>query len=178
MAEQRIIKAVIGLGNPGKQYAATRHNIGFCVLDALCDQLGGTWQTHKIFLEATAMIDDSAIRLIKPQTYMNSSGAVMPELKKKGITCDQILVVHDELQLVFGQVKYRFGGSARGHNGLKSIMQQCGQEFGRICCGIGRPEHQDEVPNYVLQPFTESVHEVEAMQHKAIELILHALKQQ
>ena len=178
MTDKRMTKVIIGLGNPGKQYAATRHNIGFCVLDVLNDHLGGTWQAHKFFCQATVVIDDRVIRLIKPQTYMNSSGLVIPELKKKGINCDQILVVHDELQLPFGQVKYRFGGSARGHNGLKSIMQQCGQEFGRICCGIDRPEHQDEVPNYVLQPFTESAHEVETMQRKAIDLILHSLQQQ
>ena len=178
MTDKRTIKAIIGLGNPGRQYAATRHNVGFCVLDLLCDQLSGTWQTHRLFLQALVMIDDHPIQLIKPQTYMNSSGLVIPELKKKGIMCDQILVVHDELQLPFGQVKYRFGGSARGHNGLKSIIQSCGPEFGRICCGIDRPEKQEEVPNYVLQPFSESMDAVEKLQHTAIELIMHTLKQQ
>ena len=91
---------------------------------------------------ATIRIGDHAVLRVKPQTFMNDSGNVIPALRKKGITCNDILVVHDELELPFGTVKTKMGGSAKGHNGLRSIIGQCGADFARLRCGIGRPEER------------------------------------
>src|SRR5579871_1211881 len=115
------IKAIIGLGNPGKQYYHHRHTIGFRVLDALCEHYGGNWQTKEMMEYAEIVVNGKNIMLIKPQTYMNSSGKVIPFLQKKGLQPANLLVVHDELELPFGTIKVRVGGSAKGHNGLKSI---------------------------------------------------------
>src|SRR6476659_10776791 len=107
------LKAVIGLGNPGKKYEYNRHNIGFLVVDALCDRYNGVWQEHALMHTATVRIEDKQIILVKPQTFMNSSGQIMPALRKQGIGADNIIVVHDELEVAFGIVKTRTGGSAR-----------------------------------------------------------------
>jgi PTH1 family peptidyl-tRNA hydrolase len=86
---------------------------------------------------------------------MNDSGKVVSMLKKKGIQASEVLVIHDELELPFGTVKERFGGSAKGHNGLKSLIQAMGPDFKRLRCGVGRPEHRQDVPKYVLENFSQ-----------------------
>jgi len=148
------IKAIIGLGNPGSQYYRHRHSIGFRVLDELAQEYGATWRTAENMDYALIRVNDQEIFLIKPTTYMNSSGKVLPWLQKKGIKADQILVVHDELEKKFGEVLLKFGGSHKGHNGLKSIMNMIGADFWRLRFGIGRPEEREEVPNYVLTDFS------------------------
>lgn len=152
------IRAVIGLGNPGARYAKTRHNIGFRVVENLAAQLNAAWQsTDKMDVAQASMTVDgsvSSVYLIKPQTFMNDSGKVMSFLTKKGIKPEQVVVVHDELEKPFGNLSMRFGGSAKGHNGLRSIMGVVGAEFWRLRFGIGRPENRDEVGDYVLTPFT------------------------
>ncbi len=154
------IKAIIGLGNPGKQYYHNRHNIGFRVLDSLCQSNGGSWQTKDNMEYAEITLNNHKIMLIKPQTYMNSSGKVIPFLQKKGVMPAHLLVVHDELELPFGSIKLRVGGSAKGHNGLKSIIQAWGPDFARLRVGIGRPAEREEVPDYVLQDFTENAAQI------------------
>ncbi len=166
-----MIKAIIGLGNPGPKYYETRHNIGFQVLDALANQYNGKWSHKDHFDEATIQINDTPIILIKPTTFMNDSGKVMPYLQKKGIKLSEILVVHDELEKPFGAVSYRIGGSARGHNGLRSIIAHGGAEFGRIRMGIGRPNEREQVADFVLKPFTEKREDVDAMIAKGLDLI-------
>lgn len=94
---------------------------------------------------------------------MNDSGRVIPALLKQGIKAENILVVHDELEIPFGSVKLKLGGSHRGHNGLRSIIGVCGENFRRIRCGIGRPANKEDVPDYVLKPFSESEQQVEQM---------------
>ena len=162
------IKAIIGLGNPGTKYAHTRHNIGFNVLDALAEKYHAAWRKREQMEVAEIQHSDKTIILIKPQTSMNLSGAVIPFLTKQGIKPDQILVVHDELELPFGKIATKTGGSAKGHNGLKSIIAACGPEFHRLRFGIGRPDKQEDVPAYVLQNFSEHPDEL-------ARLISHAL---
>ncbi len=99
------IKAIIGLGNPGNRYYATRHNIGFRIVDALCTKYGGNWKAQDSMEVAHVVIGDKKILLIKPQTYMNESGRIIPALTKQGIKAENIVVVHDELELPFGSIK-------------------------------------------------------------------------
>lgn len=166
-----MIKAIIGLGNPGPKFYPTRHNIGFQVVDALANQYGGSWNSKNFHAETTIRIGDTPLLLIKPLTFMNDSGKVMPYLQKKGIKPDQVIVVHDELEKPFGKVSYRMGGSARGHNGLRSIIGAVGKEFGRIRMGIGRPENRDDVGDFVLQSFCQKQEDVDAMIALALNLI-------
>jgi PTH1 family peptidyl-tRNA hydrolase len=150
------IKAIIGLGNPGPAYYATRHNIGFLVLDALADQNMGMWQSKQNMEICSINLDGKNILLVKPQTFMNDSGKVLGYLAKQGIKQDNILVVHDEMELPFGAIKLKFDGSAKGHNGLKSIMAHGGSNFLRLRFGIDRPIDRSEVSDYVLGKFKES----------------------
>ena len=163
---------IIGLGNPGPKFNYTRHNIGFMVLDALAAEFDATWRATSQNLEVAELyINDKEILLIKPQTFMNSSGLVIPYLAKKGIKPENILVVHDELEIAFGAVKLRQGGSARGHNGLRSIIEACGPDFWRLRMGIGRPVDNTQVGDFVLQKFSENHELVEQMVQTAVELI-------
>lgn len=171
-----MIKAIIGLGNPGPKFYATRHNIGFQVVDALANQYNGRWSSKDLFDECVIQINDTPIILIKPMTFMNDSGKVMPYLAKKGIKVENLLVVHDELEKPFGTVNYRLGGSAKGHNGLRSIMAHGGENFGRIRVGISRPPEREQVPDYVLKPFTEKQDDIDAMIGKALDLIEEQVK--
>lgn len=165
------IKAIIGLGNPGPHYYHTRHNIGFRVLDALAEKHHLSWQNKESMEIARWDLDGKTILLIKPQTFMNTSGKVIPALLKQGIKPENMLVVHDELEQPFGNLKIRIGGSARGHNGLKSIIAACGDQFARLRFGIGRPTFKEDVPNYVLEKFKESPEDLEQLMHKAVAMI-------
>lgn len=151
------IKAIIGLGNPGQQYAKNRHNIGFRIVDELVQTHGGTWRTTGDMAIAEIQVvttnGSKLIIIIKPQTYMNSSGRVIPFLQKKGIAPEEILVIHDELEKKLGALQLRLGGSARGHNGLKSLIGAMGENFWRLRFGIDRPMDKADVPNYVLSNF-------------------------
>lgn len=170
------LKAVIGLGNPGARYELTRHNIGFRVVDALAQQHHAEFKKQDIMLLTTIMINDVPLILIKPQTFMNDSGKVISFLQKKGITADEILVVHDELELPFGELKFKIGGSAKGHNGLRSIIQVLGPDFHRLRIGVGRPEQREEVSDYVLQKFKEPTESVEQIIEKAVTDIENSVK--
>lgn len=151
---KELIRVVIGLGNPGQKYYKTRHSIGFRVVDELADAGGSTWQNVNNMSYAVIEREGlPTLYLIKPQTFMNSSGAVLPWVMKKGIKGDQIVVVHDELEKGFGCLQMRLGGSARGHNGLRSIIESIGQDFWRLRFGIGRPSDATPVGDFVLQPF-------------------------
>ena len=165
------IKAIIGLGNPGQRYYNNRHNIGFRVVDEIAAQHGGMWQDKNNMEIADVLINNQKILLIKPQTFMNESGKVVPFLIKQGIRAENILVVHDELEKPFGKMAFKVGGSHRGHNGLRSIIGICGADFSRLRFGIGRPEHKDEVSRYVLQNFSEDQAEVEHLIAQAVLMI-------
>lgn len=170
-----MIKALIGLGNPGTQYTNNRHNIGFRILDVLAAEHYGSWSKKDNLEYAEITINNNKILLIKPLTFMNSSGAVIPWLQKKGIKAEEIVVVHDELELPFGKVALKLGGSAKGHNGLKSIIERCGDQFYRLRFGIGRPERKEDVPDYVLSNFSESESVRASLIEQAISLLTKQL---
>lgn len=150
------IKAIIGLGNPGPKFIYNRHNIGFKILDQLNDESESNWSKEKNFEISNIEINNKNIILIKPQTFMNNSGEVIPYLTKKGIKPENIIVIHDELEKPFGKTSIKQGGSARGHNGLKSIIEKIGPDFWRLRFGIGRPLDKSQVPDYVLSNFDKS----------------------
>lgn len=135
------MKAIVGLGNPGNQYAGTRHNVGFMVVDRLADMYGAPAAKSRFKgLVTETTIDSEKVVLLKPQTFMNASGdsvRLMGAWYK--LYADEILIVLDELDLGFGTLRLRERGSAGGHNGLSSVIQQIGtNEFPRLRIGIGR----------------------------------------
>lgn len=151
------MKLVVGLGNPGKDYAQTRHNIGFMALDRLHTALAATeWQKKFNGLIATAHCGDEKLYLLKPQTFMNLSGqAVGAAAQFYKITLADIIVLHDELELPPARTRIKQGGGAAGHNGLKSIDSTLGQDYWRLRLGIGRPPaDRESVHDYVLHNFT------------------------
>ncbi len=168
---EKTIKAIIGLGNPGPQFRGTRHNIGFMIVDALADKYHGSWQKKDAMELAQIRINDHNIMLIKPQTFMNNSGAIIPFLQKKGIKAQNMLVVHDELEKPFGSILFKEGGSARGHNGLRSIMAVAGPDFFRVRFGISRPERKEDVGDYVLQRFQQDPVDVQEGIEKALTIL-------
>jgi peptidyl-tRNA hydrolase, PTH1 family len=164
--QKKEIKAIIGLGNPGSKYSWNRHNIGFRIINSLAKSFFVSWKSSENMEVAQVRLNQDGgestdvftagkmIYLIKPQTFMNSSGKVVPFLQKRGISAENVLVIHDELEKKFGQLSIRFGGSARGHNGLRSLISIIGPKFWRFRFGIGRPDDRQEVSNYVLSNFT------------------------
>ncbi len=167
-----VVSAIIGLGNPGTKFVHTRHNIGFRIVDALAKKHGAAWRDKDMMELADVMLDHTPVILVKPQTFMNSSGKVIPYLFKKGIKPENILVVHDELEKKFGNISIKFGGSARGHNGLRSIIEVAGtKDFPRLRFGIGRPENKNDVGNYVLRNFSEPEEEIDHLIDKSVEMI-------
>lgn len=153
------MKLIIGLGNPGRQYDLTRHNVGFAVLDALAEQHNLAW---KAVQQGQALITelDSPQRavLAKPQTFMNLSGEAAADLVKKyHAPAESLWIVHDELDLPFGRLQLKVGGGTAGHNGLESIVDRVGfADFVRLRIGIGPTERpsQFDGASYVLQHFT------------------------
>ena len=150
-----MIRLFVGLGNPGPEYEATRHNAGFWWVDALADKLGARLQAERSYFGLAARVNrpDGPVWLLEPMTYMNRSGQSVAALARFfKIEPQQILVVHDELDVEPGQAKLKKGGSTGGHNGLKDIQAQLGsQDFWRLRLGIGHPGHRAEVVDYVLR---------------------------
>ncbi len=151
-----MIRLFVGLGNPGPEYDATRHNAGFWWVDALAGQLGARLVPERAYQGLAARVNRPGaepVWLLQPMTFMNRSGAsVAPLARFFKIQPSEILVVHDELDLLPGQAKLKFGGSAAGHNGLKDIHGMLGTlDFWRLRLGIGHPGVKAEVVNYVLK---------------------------
>ncbi|MEZ5101418.1 MAG: aminoacyl-tRNA hydrolase [Thermoleophilia bacterium] len=148
---------VVGLGNPGRQYRDTRHNVGFMVVDEVARRCGAGFRGKFTGDIAEARLDGARIGLLKPITYMNESGrSVGPAIRFYKLPLEQVLVVHDEVDLPTGRLQLRLGGGLAGHNGLRSIVAAVGsQEFGRLRVGVGRPERGDPRPvaDYVLSAF-------------------------
>jgi PTH1 family peptidyl-tRNA hydrolase len=139
---------VAGLGNPGREYAATRHNVGFLVADELARRHGGSWRSKFSGDLAEVRVDGARVALLKPQTYMNLSGrSVQPAARFFKVEPDALLVVHDEVDLEPGRLQLRAGGGLAGHNGLRSVAQALGsQDFLRLRVGVGRPQRGDPRP--------------------------------
>ncbi len=151
-----MIRLIVGLGNPGPDYEATRHNAGFWWVDALAQQLGARLVPERSYQALAARVNRPGaepVWLLQPMTYMNRSGFSVATLARFfKIAPEQVLVVHDELDLLPGQSKLKRGGSAAGHNGLKDIQAQLGSpDFWRLRLGIGHPGVKAEVVHYVLK---------------------------
>ncbi len=145
----------VGLGNPGPTYEKNRHNIGFRVIDRLVEETGAHALNSKI---SNSILFKSGNRIfLKPITYMNNSGeSVFSVSTFYKISTQKIIVIHDDIDIPFGSIRFKIGGGHGGHNGLKSIDSFVGKEYARIRLGVGRPENKDEVTGYVLSNFTET----------------------
>lgn len=153
MTEHTPIRLIVGLGNPGDSYADTRHNAGFWLVDLLAQRHGGTFRTERKFNAelATLDIEGNEVRLLKPKTWMNRSGqAVQAAAAYLKFAPENILVVHDDLDLPPGTARLKLGGGAGGHNGLKDVIAQLGPGFWRLRLGVGHPGHRAEVVDHVL----------------------------
>lgn len=170
------MKMIAGLGNPGSEYARTKHNVGFMFLDALAEKLGAdNWKTKYDALVAEARIGTEKVLLVKPLTYMNESGrAVGPLMSWYKLAPEDLIVVHDDMDIPAGTIRIRRKGSAGGHNGMKSILYHVGDEnFPRLRIGIGRPLPGWTVVKHVLAPFSE---EDAPKIREAIDYLLPALE--
>jgi PTH1 family peptidyl-tRNA hydrolase len=152
------LKLILGLGNPGREYAATRHNVGWWAVDHLAKEWDlGEWKKDGQSLATYGRVDGVPVRLVKPQTYMNLSGAALIVYQRRetwNFSTD-LLVIVDEVALPLGRLRIRASGSAGGHNGLKSIERQlASQNYARLRIGI-RPEHEiRDLADFVLAPFS------------------------
>lgn len=148
------IRLIVGLGNPGREYADTRHNAGFWFCERLADRLGVSLSVESRFHGLVGHGRQQGVWLLLPQTFMNRSGQAVGALARfHRIPPAEILVVHDELDIPPGQLRLKFGGGLGGHNGLKDITAHLGtQDYWRLRIGIGHPGDRDEVVDYVLKP--------------------------
>jgi len=157
------VKLVVGLGNPGERYAGTRHNAGFMVADALHAGCPSACPFRDRFEGrlARASLEGQDVLLLKPETFMNRSGrSVARALGYHRLTPEQLLVVHDDLDLDFGVLRIKVGGGSGGHRGLDSCFAELGtRDFARVRVGIGRPEPGVDPVDYVLSPFDEGQRE-------------------
>jgi peptidyl-tRNA hydrolase, PTH1 family len=150
---------VVGLGNPGKEYAANRHNVGFMVADLLAARIGAKFgrnkRAHAEVAEGRLGFGGPKLILAKPLTYMNLSGAPVVALAQFfKVPVDNVVAVHDELDLPYGQVRSKRGGGEGGHNGLRSMSKSLGtKEYARVRFGIGRPPGRQDPADYVLSDF-------------------------
>jgi PTH1 family peptidyl-tRNA hydrolase len=148
---------VAGLGNPGREYQHTRHNVGWLVLDELARRHGGSWRSKFSGSLAEVRLGDAKLALLKPETYMNESGrSVAAAARFFKVPVESLLVVHDDVDLEPGRLQARRGGGLAGHNGLRSLAQHLGsQDFLRLRIGVGRPGRGDPRPvaDWVLSPF-------------------------
>ena len=173
------MKIIAGLGNPGAEYAHTKHNVGFMLVDALAEELGiDAWREKFNALVAEGRIGAEKVLLVKPLTYMNESGrALAPLLDWYKLAPEELIVVHDDMDIAAGTIRLRRKGSAGGHNGIKSLLAHIGsQEFSRVRIGIGRPLPGWTVVRHVLAPFSAEdgpkVHEAIAYLLPAVECIV------
>lgn len=165
---------IVGLGNPGSEYEGTRHNIGF----AVAEELGRRWGLSKprtkyrgLLTEGRTAPGGPRVAILEPQTYMNEAGkSAGPARGAYKLELDRVLVLHDEIDLPFGEIRTRMGGGLAGHNGLKSLRQGLGSaDFARVRIGVGRPPttDPDRVAAYVLGRFREPVDEVSELIKRA-----------
>jgi PTH1 family peptidyl-tRNA hydrolase len=147
---------VVGLGNPGTEYISTRHNIGFLVAERIADRFGIKFRIAPSNALIADMHDvDRRILIVKPQTFMNSSGRTVKMLRDCfDVPVDRILIVHDDMDVPFGEVRLKEAGGSAGHKGLQSVIDELGTEdFKRLRLGIGRPPGKKDPSDFVLEPF-------------------------
>lgn len=161
------MKLLVGLGNPGSEYAATRHNIGFMAVDRLVRRHSFPAFKDKFNAQvAEGVIGSEKVILLKPQTYMNESGqAVLAACAFYKIKPSDIIVIHDDMDLAAGKVRVKTGGGSGGHNGIKSIDAHIGTDYARVRVGVGKPDAPERVIGWVLSPF-------EATDKKQVDAVL------
>ena len=176
------MKLIVGLGNPGREYEMTRHNLGFMLIDTLYSKAGGRrFRSESNAMVAEAVLSDQRVLLVKPQTYMNLSGdAVRPLLARYGEgEISNLIVASDDVALPFGMIRVRPRGSAGGQKGLKSIIERLGsQEFARVRLGV-KPDHPlSDLSNFVLSPIRNRDREqLAAILEKAAEAVIVILSE-
>lgn len=147
---------VVGLGNPGDQYARNRHNVGWMVADLLAERMGGRFKAHRSRNQVSeGRLSGQRVVLAKPMSYMNLSGGPVTALRdfyKAPVSA--LVVVHDELDIDFGALRLKLGGGDNGHNGLKSITKSLGADYHRVRFGVGRPPGRMQVADFVLKDFS------------------------
>jgi PTH1 family peptidyl-tRNA hydrolase len=158
---------VVGLGNPGRSYERTRHNAGSLVADELARRHGGSWRKRKKAEAAPVSLGFRDVTLLKPTTFMNNSGASLA-----GYRPEDLIVVHDDLDLPEGDVRVKVGGGAGGHNGLRSLIQRLGPDFVRVRIGIGRPPAGMGVTDYVLGKMNSAVRDAIPRAADAVEAVV------
>ncbi len=158
---------VVGLGNPGRSYERTRHNAGYLVADELARRHAGSWRKRKKAEEAPVSVGPTDATLLKPTTFMNNSGSAVSDHKP-----ENLIVVHDDLDLEAGTVRVKVGGGAGGHNGLRSIIGRLGNDFVRVRIGIGRPPAGMGVTDYVLSRMDSAVKDAIPTAADAVEFVL------
>lgn len=175
------MKLIIGLGNPGREYAEDRHNTGFMTVDRLAARLRVRFNQKRAQSQvATAAVDGERIALAKPQTYMNLSGESVRRLMAElGAKLEDVLVVYDDVDLPLGTLRLRRQGSPGTHNGMRSIVQALGtQGFARLRLGIGAPEGRQDLRDYVLGPFGATERPLaDEMLDRAVEAVLTFVRQ-
>ncbi len=152
------MKLFVGLGNPGAKYARNRHNIGFMALDEIARDHGfAPWRSKFSGEVSEGKLGPEKVILLKPATFMNLSGQSVGEaMRFYKLTPADVMVFHDELDLAPGKMRVKQGGGHAGHNGLRSLHQHIGADYGRVRMGIGHPGHKDRVPGYVLHDFAKA----------------------
>jgi PTH1 family peptidyl-tRNA hydrolase len=148
------LNAIVGLGNPGPEHVQTRHNAGFWLADALAAKYGGHFRAHAKYHGDVCRVEiaGNEVTLLKPQTFMNRSGLSVRSLcDYLKIPAQRVLIAYDELDLPIGAVRFKFGGGAGGHNGVRDTVTHIGAEFWRLRIGIGHPGNKHEVIDYVLR---------------------------
>lgn len=170
------LKLIVGLGNPGQQYAQTRHNAGFWFVYQVADQFNIELTSDKKFhgLTGRGLIYNTDVRLLLPTTFMNKSGqSVVPMVNYYGIKPQELLIAHDELDIPAGSIKLKTGGGHGGHNGLKDITPHLGNDFHRLRIGISHPGHKSKVSGHVLsKPSTDEQTAIDA----SLDAAMHSLE--
>ena len=160
---------VVGLGNPGRSYERTRHNAGYLVVEELARRHGGSWRRKKKAESADVSVGPKNVTLLKPTTFMNLTGSALA-----GHRAENLILVHDDLDLEPGTVRVKVGGGAGGHNGLRSTIQNVGPDFARVRIGIGRPPEgaRISVTDFVLGRMDSSVKEAIPAAADAVEFLI------
>ncbi|MGL6115803.1 MAG: aminoacyl-tRNA hydrolase [Cetobacterium sp.] len=157
------MKLIVGLGNPGREYERTRHNVGFDIVDKLADKLKANGFKDKFKgLLTEANVNGEKVYILKPQTYMNLSGDSIIQVVNfyKIDPKKDMVIIYDDMDLPLGKLRIKEKGSAGGHNGIKSIISHMGQDFLRIKCGIGKAQNKGENINFVLGKFSKDEQEL------------------
>lgn len=152
------MKLIVGLGNPGARYARNRHNVGFMAVDRIAADHGFTpWKARFQGQIAEGRLGSEKVMLLKPETFMNLSGQSVGEaMRFYRLEPEDVIVIHDEIDLAPAKLRVKAGGGHAGHNGLRSIHAHIGEAYGRVRLGVGHPGHKDAVPSYVLHDFAKA----------------------